>query len=313
MTKPNRKALIAVTLAGLLAAPAHALAQDAAALALNPKLFLEVATRAMKWNEADEPVKIVGPVHFVGTKGLGAYLITTSEGLILINTGLPPSGPMIESSIRKLGFKPENIKLLLDAHAHIDHVGGHAYIKKLSGAKAAMMNLDADLARSGGKADFHYASVPEFGFEPVVADIVLRDGDTVKLGEVALTARWTPGHTKGSTTWIANVADGGKDYTVVFPDGSGVNPGFRLVKDPSYPGIADDYRRTLYILETLKPDIWLGSHTADFGFDAKRAKAATEGVKAWVDPEGYRRFVVDQRAKFEAAVNAELGVPPKAK
>jgi metallo-beta-lactamase class B len=316
----NRKTewkFLACALAALVAAPslvgAQVSAQDAAAIANNPKLFLQMAVGAMRWNEPADPVKIAGPVYFVGTKGLSAWLITTSEGLILMNTGMPPSGPMIEASIRKLGFKPENIKLLLDAHAHIDHVGAHAYIKKLSGAKVAMMDADADLARSGGKADFHYGSVPEFAFDPVVADVVLRDGDTVTLGDVALTARHTPGHTKGSTTWIMNVVDGGKNYMVVFPDGSGVNPGFRVAKNPSYPGIGDDYRRTFYVLETLKPDIWLASHTADMGFEAKRARAVQEGAKAWVDPEGYRRYVADQREKFEAVVNIEMGAPPKAK
>lgn len=110
-----------------------------------------------------------------------------------------------------------------------------------------------------------------------------------------------------------NAVDDGKNYTVVFPDGTGVNPGFRVAKNPSYPGIGDDYRRTYHILETLKPDIWLGAHTADFDFEGKRTKAAQEGVKAWVDPEGYGRYVVGQREKFEATVNTELDVPPKGK
>jgi metallo-beta-lactamase class B len=293
------------------------LAQDpaaaAAAAAANPKLFLQSATKMMKWEEATEPTRIVGPIYFVGTKGLGAWLITTTQGHILLNTAMPGSGPMIEASIRKLGFKPEDIKLLLACHAHIDHVAGHEHIKKLSGAQVAMIDAEVALAASGGGSDFHYAAVPEFRFEPVKTDRVLRDGETLTLGNVAMTARLTPGHTRGATTWIMTVVDDGKLYTVVFPDGSGVNPGFRLVKDPSYRGIADDYRRTLHALEMLKPDIWLAHHTADFNFEAKRARAAQEGVKAWVDPEGYRRFVVDQRAKFETAVSAELGVQPNAK
>jgi metallo-beta-lactamase class B len=144
-------------------------------------------------------------------------------------------------------------------------------------------------------------------------DRVFRDGDTIKLGDVALTARLTPGHTKGATTFIMNVVEGGKIYTVVFPDGSGVNPGYRVAKDPSYPGIGDDYRRTLYVLETLKPDIWLAPHLETFDFEGKRDRAATEGAKAWVDPEGYRLFVAAQREKFEAEVNTEMEVPAKTK
>jgi metallo-beta-lactamase class B len=233
-------------------------------------------------------MKIVGPISFVGTKGLGVWLIRTSEGHILLNTGMPSSGPMIEASIRKLGLQPEDVKLLLRCHAHIDHVGGHAYLKQLSGAQVAMIDAEKDLLQSGGKMDFHYGAHAEFWFEPVQVDRVVRDGEMITLGDVALTARLTPGQTKGGTTWILNVVDEGKLYHVVFPDGTSINPGYRVAMDPSYPGIGDDYRRTLHTLELLKPDIWLASHTEMFDFEGKRARAATEGVKAWVDPEGYR-------------------------
>lgn len=151
-----------------------------------------------------------------------------------------------------------------------------------------------------------YATVPEFSFEPVKADRVIRDGDAVRLGDVILTAIHTPGHTRGSTTWITSVTEGGKVYQVVFPDGSGVNPGYRLVKDPSYPGIGDDYRRTLHTLEMLKPDIWLSPHTVDCNFHGKRTRAVSEGVRAWVDPEGYRKWAVSQRRGFEDIVDKEM-------
>jgi metallo-beta-lactamase class B len=147
----------------------------------------------------------------------------------------------------------------------------------------------------------------------VKVDRVLRDGEIIKLGDVAITALLTNGHTHGSTTFVTNVVDGGKVYTVVFPNGTSINPGYRLVVNPSYPGIADDYRRTLHILEMFKPDIWLGLHAEWYDPEGKRARAATEGVKAWVDPEGYRRWVVGEREKFEATVNKELGVTPKTK
>lgn len=290
------------------------LAQDPKEIAAeDPKLFLETMRNIKKWDEPAEPMKIVGPVHFVGTKGLGVWLITTSEGHILLNTGMPGSGRMIEASIRKLGFKPEDIKLLLACHAHIDHVAGHAQIKKTSGAKVVMMREEVELLESGGKLDFHYGKVADFEFEAVKVDQMIQDEDTVKLGDVTLTARRTSGHTKGATTWITKVVEDGKNYTVVFPDGSGVNPGYHLVKDPSYPGIADDYRRTLGVLEKLKPDIWLAPHTETFDFEGKRARAAKEGVKAWVDPEGYQKWVTGEREKFDAALKAETKEPSKGK
>src|SRR6185436_4261521 len=99
--------------------------------AKDPVLFLNTAEKLLMWNEATEPVKIVGPLYFVGTKGLAAWLITSPQGHILLNTGMPASGPMIADSIRKLGFKPEDIRILLAGHAHVDHVGGHAYLQKI--------------------------------------------------------------------------------------------------------------------------------------------------------------------------------------
>jgi metallo-beta-lactamase class B len=137
----------------------------------------------------------------------------------------------------------------------------------------------------------------------VKADRVLRNGDTVTLGDVAMTALLTPGHTKGGTTWTMNVVEGGKVYHVVFPDGYSINPGYRLAKNPSYPGIADDYCRTFHVLEMLKPDIWLPSHTSFFDFAGRRARVAQDGIKAWVDPEGYRKFVVGRKHTFESWID----------
>jgi metallo-beta-lactamase class B len=295
----------------LLGLPLHASSQTVEDLAKDPNLFLNVAQKAMKWNEPAEPAKVVGPIYFVGTKGLGAWLIVTSEGHILLNTGMPGSGKMIAKSIRDLGFDPKDIKLLLSSHAHIDHVGGHAFIEKLSGARVVLMAEGVDLMTSGGKNDFFYRDLPNFEYDPLKVDVVLRDGDTIKLGDVALTALLTQGHCKGATTWTTNVVDNGRIYSVVFPDGSGANPGYRLMASPSYAGIDKDFRDTFHVLESLKPDIWLALHNETYGFKEKSARSVKEGAEAWVDPEGYRKFVVDQRAKFEATINKELGEPPQ--
>ena len=265
----------------------------------------------VNWSEPAAPTKIAGPVYFVGTKGLAVWLITTTEGHILLNTGTQGSGPLIEASIRKLGFKPEDIKILLICHAHFDHVGGLAYMKKLSGAQIAVIDREVDLLQSGGKTDFHYGHNPSFAFEPVKTDRVFHDGDTITLGNIAMTANLTPGHTKGTTTWTMKVTDTGKLYTVVFPDGTSVNPGYRVARNPSYPGIGDDYRRTFQTLESLKPDIWLAPHNEVSDFAGKRARAANEGVTAWVDPDGYKTWVAARKAQFEAAVSREMAESPK--
>lgn len=280
-------------------------------MARNPAMFLKAARAAQKWDEPAEPLKIAGPIHFVGTQGLAVWLITGSEGDILMNTGMPGSGPMIEASIRKLGLDPRRIRWLLTCHTHVDHVGGHAYLKKLTGARVAVAAQEVGLLESGGKGQFNYDGVPGFDHEPVMADRVLRDGDVVKLGDLALTAHLTPGHNFGDITWTMEITEGGKAYSVVFPDGSGVNPGYRILHEPSYPGIERDYRNTLHFLATLKPDIWLHAHTDAMAFGAKRARAAATGAQAWVDPDGYRRWVAAESASFESIVEAEANAASK--
>ncbi len=283
-------------------------------LTTDNRLFVEQSEDYSRWTEPAEPLKIVGPLDFVGTEGLGAWLFATSEGHILLNTGMPSSGPMIVDSMRKLGFKPEDIRIIINGHAHVDHAGAFAYVKKLSGAQLAIMKEDVQAIEDGGKDDFHYGSEWHvMGFPSVKVDRVLRDGDTVKLGDVVLTAHHTPGHTRGSTTWVTQLVDGGRAYAVVFPDGGGFNSGYRLAKDPSYPGINDDYRRTLHTWEMLKPDIWLAFHNEAFDLAGKRKRAETAGVNAWIDPEGYRQYVAAKRRAFEDQVDAEMGVerPPR--
>jgi metallo-beta-lactamase class B len=301
-------------IAALLAAlPTNVSAQDLPSnlptkeqLAKDNNLFLSLARRFLKWEEPAEPVTIIGPVHFVGTKGLGAFLITTSEGHVLMNTGMPSSGPMIVESIRKLGFRPEDIKLMINGHAHIDHAGAFAHIKALSRAEVAIMRDDLALMESGGRDDFKYGD--DFAYEGVKVDRVLRDGDVLRQGDVVLTALHTPGHTKGATTWIVDIVHQGRPIRVAFPDGSGFNPGYRLAKDPIYPGINADFRKTHHFLEMLKPDVWLAQHNEYYDLEGKRKRALSEGPSVWMDPEGYRRFIAGKKLAFEKQVDDEMGV-----
>jgi metallo-beta-lactamase class B len=278
-------------------------------LAKDNKLFITLASKALHWDEPTDPVKIVGPLYFIGTRGLSSFLFVTSEGNILLNTGTPNSGPLIVDSIRKLGFKPEDIKIIINGHGHSDHAGAFAYMKKISGAQIAIMEPDVAMIEDGGKSDFHYGKDWQImGQPPVQVDRILRNGDIVKLGEVILTAYHTPGHTRGATTWVTTLFDGGKAYRVVFPDGAGFNPGYHVAKPPSYPGINRDYRNTLHTLELFEPDIWAGHHCEYFDLEGKRERAKMEGIQAWVDPEGYRRFIAGKRRAFEDEVDLEMGV-----
>jgi metallo-beta-lactamase class B len=257
------------------------------------------------WFQPAEPLHIAGSIYYVGTRDLASYLITTSAGHILLDGAMPGSERLIEDSIRKLGFKTSDIRLLLISHAHMDHVGTLAYFKKLTNAPLVVMPPDDELLKSGGTKDYLYAKVEPFHFPPVTADRTLRDGETITLGDVRMTAHHTPGHTRGCTTWTTTVKEGGRDYRVVFAGSTSVNPGTHLVKSPSYPGIADDYTRSFKVLESLKPEIFLSAHASFFDLDAKRGKVASEGVRAFVDPEGYRRANEAKRAVFEKQLSEE--------
>ena len=176
----------------------------------------------------------MGPIYFVGTKGLGVFLITTSEGHILMNTGMPSSGPMIVESIRKLGFRPEDIKLMINGHAHIDHAGAFAYFKEQYGAQLAVMKDDVAAMESGDRDDFKYAN--DFVYPPVKVDRVLRDGDTIRMGDVLLTAYHTPGHTRGATTWVANHRRRRQGLRRGVPGRRRLQPGLSAGEEPVLPG-----------------------------------------------------------------------------
>jgi len=262
------------------------------------------------WMEATEPFHIAGPIYYVGTKGLCVYLLKTPGGDILLSGAMPESAAGLKKSIEKIGVKPGEIKILLISHAHADHVGTLAEMKKWTGAKVEVLKEEVDLLKSGGKLDYLFAKNDRFHFAPVAADAVLKDGDEVALGGVKLKARLTPGHTRGTTTWTTTVEEGGKRYEVVFADGAGINPGTRFVRSPSYPGIAKDYAHTFEVLESLHPDIFLAYHAEFFDMEGKRSRMEKEGVRAWLDPEGYRRIIEERRAAFEEQVAKEGGATP---
>jgi metallo-beta-lactamase class B len=260
------------------------------------------------WSRPTEPFRVVGTVHYVGTAELGAYLITSSEGHILIDGGLPSSAAPIEASIRKLGLDPKEIRILLTTQAHFDHVGSMAYFKKLSGARVEVMDGDVPVLESGGKKDYLFGGPGQekFQYVPVKVDRVLKDGDVVTLGGATLKAVRTPGHTPGSTTWTMTADEKGTKYQVVFAASAGINPGTRLVTNPSYPGIAADYAYTLKTLAAMTPEIFLGSHTGFFKMEEKRAALfAKKTPHPFVDAEGWRTYVASRQKAFDEYVAKE--------
>ncbi|HYT65113.1 MAG TPA: subclass B3 metallo-beta-lactamase [Vicinamibacterales bacterium] len=257
------------------------------------------------WTEPFPPFRIAGNLYYVGSKGLANYLITTPQGHILINSDLEANVPLIRASVEKLGFKFTDIKILLISHAHWDHDAGSAAIKSLTGAKYMVMDGDVSVVESGGKTDFQYGNVPGSLYPPTKVDRVLRDGDEVKLANAVLVAHLTPGHTKGCTTWTMKVQEAGRTYNVVIVGSPNVNPGYQLVNNAAYPQIAADYEQMFRVLKSLPCDIFLGAHGSYFDLETKYARLKQSAPTAFIDPDGYKKFVADKEGAFRAELSKQ--------
>lgn len=250
------------------------------------------------WTEPFPPFRIAGNLYYVGSKGLANYLITTSQGHILINSDLEANVPLIRGSVEKLGFKFTDIKILLISHAHWDHNAGSAMIKAQTAAKYMVMDADVGVVESGGKTDFQYGNDATSLYQPTRVDRVLHDGDEVKLGGAVLVAHLTPGHTKGCTTWTMKLQEAGKTYAAVIVGSPNVNPGYQLVNNVRYPRIAADYERMFRELKSLRCDIFLGAHGSYFDMETKYSRMKESGPAAFIDPEGYKTYVAEREQAF---------------
>jgi metallo-beta-lactamase class B len=255
-------------------------------------LFLAAAAAAFAqgnpdWHAEFPAFQVAGNLYYVGTADLAVYLIHTPRGNILINSDFKQDLPVIKKSIEQLRFKYGDTKIILISHAHGDHDEGTGVIAKETGAK--LMVMDADVAAEQSTAE---------GRPGAHVDRVLHDGDTVALGGEKLVAHLTPGHTPGCTTWTMQVRDGARKLNVVIVGSPNVNPGYILVGNKNYPGIAEDYVKTFAVLKNLPCDIFLGAHGAYFGLKAKYEKMKAGGANPFIDPEGYKAYVAEREATF---------------
>lgn len=244
------------------------------------------------------PFKIAGNLYYVGTEDLASYLIVTPKGNILINSNLKANVAMLKSSINQLGYKFEDIKILLINHAHLDHAEASQFIKEQTKAKYLVMDADVDLVQSGGRSDFRYGDDASMHFPASRVDKVIHDGEQVKLGGTILTAHLTPGHTKGCTTWAMEVSDHGKLYHVVIVGSLSLNPGYKLVHNSVYPNIAEDYQHAIKLLKSLPCDIFLGAHAMYFDLKKKYTLLKNSTTNPFVDSQGYQRYLTQKEQEF---------------
>lgn len=275
-------------------------------------LFTAVSLQAQKveepkltfpdWAKPYPPFRIAGNLYYVGTYDLSCFLITTSKGNILINTGLANSAIQIKNNIRTLGFKLSDTKILLTTQAHYDHLGAMAAIKKMTGAKMMIDEADAAVLANGGTTDYALGGKGVM-FKPLVADRLLHDGDTIRLGEMQLQMLHHPGHTKGSCSFIFKTIDAQKTYTVLIANMPTIVTDKNFSKISTYPGIVNDYAYTLKEMKNLVFDIWVASHASQFDMHRKHKPGNAYNPSAFIDKAGYDGKLADLQKQYEAHIN----------
>ena len=256
------------------------------------------------WSTAYPAFRIAGNLYYVGTYDLACYLITTPKGHILINTGLASSATLIKSNLESLGFRFNDIKILLTTQAHYDHMGAMAAIKKETGAQVMIDEKDAEVAGDGGSSDYALGG-HESSYAPVKPDRLLKDKDTISLGGMQITMLHHPGHTKGSCSFLFDVKDEKRSYRVLIANLPTIVTDKDFSDIPAYPGIAKDYKYSFESLKKLSFDIWLASHAGQFDLHTKHKPGDVYKPEVFFDRKGYDASVTDLEKQYLKKMKGE--------
>jgi metallo-beta-lactamase class B len=295
---------LVTTTAGLMSA---ALAAEPPGLRPDPP---KACGSCDEWNAPQEPYRVFGNTFYVGTAGLGAVLVTSPGGHVLLDGGLAQSAARIDANIRALGFRTGDVKLILNSHAHYDHAGGIAALQRASGATVAASPRGKEALERGEPTedDPQYAFGAEANGFPAVKRVrVVGDGETVRVADVAITAHYTPGHTPGATTWSWRSCEGERCLDVVYADSLNAvsAPGFRFSGDASHPSLVASFERSIGLVAGLPCDILLTVHPgASRMNDALRHR--DQRALALVDSGACRAYADDARRRLEARLAEEV-------
>jgi metallo-beta-lactamase class B len=257
------------------------------------------------WSLPFPPRKIVGNVYYVGSNLISSFLIATPDGHILIDTGTAQMLPQVEANIEKLGFHVEDVKFLLNSHAHFDHGGGFAEFKSRTGAAIVASKLDGALMGRGGKGDFFWGD--GLAYEPAKPDRSVNDGDHITFGGVTLTAHLTPGHTQGCTTWTMRVREHGRNYDVMFLCGLTVSL-YKLTNNQNYRNIVSDARNSIAKLRGMHADVLLASHGFWFDLESKAFRQDHQAQGApnpFIDPTELPRHLDEMTKDLDQAMQSQ--------
>lgn len=281
-----------LVLAGLLWLPVHAQA---------PLPQQEVDPVPAAWLTPIEPLRVADHVWQIGTAGITTLLVKTEAGAVLIDGGMPQSAPLLLDHLRRLGVAPHELRLILHSHAHADHVGPLAAIRRATGARVVSNAESAVLLARGGHHDIHFGD--RITFPPVQADRLVQDGEVVQLGRTAFTAWFTPGHTPGSMSWTWTDTRDGQPVRIAYADSLSA-PGYQLEGNPAYPRLMADYARSVATVRALPCDLLLTPHPEQSGWqyaDPAHPRPAPMSCQAYADAAEARlqQQLQNQRARVK--------------
>jgi len=265
------------------------------------------ATAPAEWTTPFPAHRVIGNLYAVGMADLGVFLITTPAGHILINTGLADSTAPIQANIERLGFELKDVRVLLTMQAHFDHTGALAEIKALTGAEMWATEKDARVLADGGASDPQFGECTDFRFAPVHVDRVLHDGEVIEFGGMRITTHLHPGHTEGSASYGFTHRENGRDYRVLIANMGSINEGKKLLKDPTYPGVAEDFATTFARQKALPVDVWVAAHGSQYRLQEKYREGQPYSPETFVDPEGFLAAVTELEQRYRAQLAAEGG------
>jgi metallo-beta-lactamase class B len=243
------------------------------------------------------PFRIAGNLYYVGSDELACYLITTSKGHILINTGVAGSDTMIRRHVEALGFKFKDIRILLTSQAHFDHVGAMAAIKQKTKAKMMVEEEDAPVLEDGGNSDFDFGGKGLL-FEPVQVDRKLHDRDSILLGGMKIEILHHPGHTKGASSFLFTVKDNKGPYRVLIANIPSILPETKFPSMPAYQNVGEDYAYTLDTMPKIQFDIWFAAHAGQFHLHEKHQPGDPYYPMAFADRPGYDAEIREMQKGF---------------
>jgi len=225
---------------------------------------LKAYTVAASWRTPVEPLRITDHVWQVGAADITALLVKTDAGAVLIDGGMPQMADSLLANLRKLGVAPADLRLILHTHAHADHAGPFAAIKRATGATLVSNAESAVLLQRGGAHDLHFGD--DILFPPVQADRLLQDGEEVRLGGTVFTVHFTPGHTPGSMSWTWTDTQAGAPVRIAYADSLSA-PGYRLVDNPAVPHLLETFEHSAAIVRALPCDLLLTPHPDASGWN----------------------------------------------